>query len=53
MSRVTAEYLPIAGHRQFCEDSVKLAYGDDSPVLKNKQVRCASKPSCAWVAVAA
>ncbi|PRW56337.1 aspartate mitochondrial [Chlorella sorokiniana] len=32
------EYLPIAGHRQFCEDSVKLAYGEDSPVLKNKQV---------------
>lgn len=33
-----AEYLPIGGHRQFCEDSVRLAYGDDSPVIKGKQV---------------
>lgn len=53
-----AEYLPIAGHRQFCEDSVKLAYGEDSAVLKNKQVamlqslsgtgscRCSPPPWC-------
>lgn len=32
------EYLPIGGHRQFCEDSVKLAYGEDSGVVRGKQV---------------
>ncbi len=32
------EYLPIGGHRQFCEDSVKLAYGEDAEVLAGKQV---------------
>ncbi|KAL4440725.1 hypothetical protein ABPG77_000434 [Micractinium sp. CCAP 211/92] len=32
------EYLPIGGHRQFCEDSVKLGYGEDAEVVAGKQV---------------
>lgn len=32
---------------------MKLAYGEDSPVLKNKQVRCDMRSSCAWVALGA
>ncbi|PSC69059.1 aspartate aminotransferase isoform B [Micractinium conductrix] len=32
------EYLPIGGHRQFCEDSVRLAYGEHAEVIKGKQV---------------
>lgn len=32
------EYLPIGGLREFVAESVKLAYGEDSPVVANKQV---------------
>jgi hypothetical protein len=43
---LSQEYLPIGGHRQFCEASVKLAYGDDADVIKNKQVRLPGPNGC-------
>eukprot|EP00879_Flechtneria_rotunda_P017305 GHRR01018129.1.p1 GENE.GHRR01018129.1~~GHRR01018129.1.p1 ORF type:complete len:387 (+),score=94.91 GHRR01018129.1:399-1559(+) len=32
------EYLPIGGNKEFVIQSVKLAYGADSPVVKNDQI---------------
>lgn len=31
--RALLRYLPIGGSKEFCEHSVKLAFGDDSPVI--------------------
>ncbi|XP_064473529.1 aspartate aminotransferase, mitochondrial-like [Ornithodoros turicata] len=31
------EYLPISGFADFCNASARLAFGDNSPVLQNKQ----------------
>lgn len=30
--------LPIGGHREFCEESVKLAYGDNAALLREGRV---------------
>lgn len=35
---VTLRYLPIAGLRDFVTESVKLAYGDDSPAIQGNLV---------------
>ena len=32
------EYAPIAGLVEFCQASAKLAFGDDSPVIKDQLV---------------
>ncbi len=33
------EYAPISGVLEFCQASAKLAFGDNSPVIKNQLVR--------------
>ena len=32
------EYLPIGGHKDFCLESIKLAYGDDAAPIKENRV---------------
>ncbi len=32
------EYLPIGGHREFCNESVKLAYGDNAKAIGDARV---------------
>jgi hypothetical protein len=32
---VTQEYAPIGGEADFCRESAKLAFGDNSPVITN------------------
>lgn len=37
------EYAPIAGSSDFCKQSIKLALGDNSDIIKNGLVRIICK----------
>lgn len=32
------EYLPMGGFKEFCDHSIKLAYGDDNPLVKGNKI---------------
>jgi hypothetical protein len=50
------EYLPIGGHRPFCEESVALAYGADALPVREKTMAMVQSLSgtgaCRWAAAA-